>query len=88
MRLAGLLLLLAAGALAVLWGVGTPLGAVIYETWPAFLATFQSGVQRRVAPELWDLVLLPLLEWPSWVLPVAFGLLCLLASRRRRGGHG
>lgn len=88
MRIAGLLLLLAALALAGIWGVGTPLGAVIYETWPAFLATFQSGVQRRVAPELWDLVLLPLLEWPSWVLPAAFGALALLASRRRSARHG
>lgn len=86
MRIAGLLLLAVAAALAAGFGPGTPLGAVIFRFWPAFLNTFQAGVQRRLAPELWDLVILPLLEWPSWVVPAALGLLFLLIGLRRRRG--
>ena len=86
MRVLGLLLLAAAAALAAWFGPGTPLGAVIFGLWPAFLNTFQAGVQRRLAPELWDLVILPLLEWPSWVVPAALGLAVLLIGLRRRGG--
>ena len=84
MKHVGLSLLAAAAALAVWFGPGTPLGAVIFGLWPAFLNTFQAGVQRRLAPELWDVVILPMLEWPSWVVPAALGLLFLLIGRRRR----
>jgi hypothetical protein len=82
-RLFGVLLLVMAVALAVFYGAGTPLGGVLYRLWPPFLNTLQAGVQRRLAPELWDWVLLPLLEWPAWLLPGVFGLLFVLLSRKR-----
>jgi hypothetical protein len=79
----GLLLVLGAGAGAV-YGFATPLGAVLYRLYPPFLNTLQAGIQRNLSPELWDSVLLPLLEWPVWVLPAVLGLLFLLLGWRRR----
>ena len=73
------LLLLAAGAtLGVLTGWATPLGAALFRYDPAVLNTAQAGIQRYVAPALWDDVALPLLEQPSWVLPAALGAALLL----------
>ncbi len=86
MRISGLALLAAAAALAGWFGPGTPLGAVIFGIWPAFLNTFQAGVQRRLAPELWDYMILPLLEWPSWVVPAVLGAALLVIGLRRRRG--
>ena len=87
MRIVGAALALLAAGLAAWFGPGTPLGAVIFSLYPAFLNTLQAGVQRRISPELWDLVLLPLLEWPSWVVPLVLALVFLaLGFRRRRHG--
>ncbi|MBU8540054.1 hypothetical protein [Falsiroseomonas tokyonensis] len=76
--------LVGGAALALWFGGGTPLGAVIFRLWPAFLNTLQAGVQRRIAPELWDWVFLPVLEAPSWLVPAALGALLLLAGLARR----
>lgn len=84
MKLLGFLLLALAAGLGGWFGFGTPLGAVIFAIDPPFLNTLQAGVQRRLSPDLWDLVFLPVLEWPSWVLPAALGLLLLLLARGRR----
>ena len=86
-------LLLAAGAaLGLLAGWGTPLGEALFRYDPALLNTAQAGIQRHVSPALWDEAALPLLERPTWVVPVALGALLLLlygllaARRRRRAG--
>lgn len=57
---------------------------MIFGIWPEFLNTFQAGVQRRIAPELWDWVFLPVLEAPSWAVPVVLGGLLLLTGLARR----
>ncbi|MDO9502414.1 hypothetical protein [Falsiroseomonas sp.] len=59
---------------------------MIFGIWPEFLNTLQAGVQRRILPELWDWVFLPVLEAPAWVVPAVLGALLLLAglARRRR----
>ena len=90
MRIAGIVLLLLAGGIAIRFGIDAPLGAVIYGIAPAFLNTLQAGVQRRIAPELWDDVFLPALEWPGWVIPAVLGVALLLVSlmRGRRRGQG
>ncbi|MGX9965299.1 hypothetical protein ACVFYP_18360 [Roseomonas sp. F4] len=41
-------------------------------------------MQRRVLPELWDWVILPVLLWPVWVVPAGLGVLLLLAGFARR----
>ena len=86
-------LLFAAGlALGVLTGWSVPLGAALFRYDPALLNTAQAGIQRYLSPALWDEAVLPLLERPSWVVPVAFGVLLLVAEAallvlrgRRRG---
>lgn len=80
----GLLLLAVAGVLAALFGA-RPLGAVLFERAPALLNGAQAAVQRYLAPWIWDVLLLPLVERPTWVVPLALGLLLLgLALRPRR----
>jgi hypothetical protein len=82
-------LVLLAGALALLRGPWAPLGALIFELHPPFLNTLQAGVQRRLAPELWDLVFLPVLTAPAWLIPFILGDLLLVIGilRRRRRRH-
>jgi hypothetical protein len=84
MRAAGVLLLAAGAGLGAWFGWATPLGAAIFQLWPAFLNTFQAGVQRRLFPELWDLAILPVLEAPVWVVPVVLAVILLLIGLRRR----
>jgi MYXO-CTERM domain-containing protein len=80
-------LLALAGGLAAWFGAGTPLGAVIFQLHPPFLNTLQAGVQRRIAPELWNDVMLPVLEAPSWLVPAVLGALFLLLALLRRRRH-
>jgi ABC-type branched-subunit amino acid transport system permease subunit len=82
----GVLLLALAGGIAAWFGSATPLGAVVFQLHPPFLNTLQAGVQRRLAPELWNDVFLPVLEQPGWLVPALLGALLLLIGllRRRR----
>jgi hypothetical protein len=84
---AGALFELFAMGLAAWFGPFTPLGAAIFQVAPPFLNTLQAGVQRRLSPELWDSVFLPVLEAPVWVIPFAIGAVLVLIGvlRRRRG---
>ena len=94
--IAALLLLAAGAALGFALGWGAPLGEVLFRYDPALLNTAQAGIQRHVSPAIWDNAVLPLMERPSWVVPVVLGALLLLAQglllrrRRRRdaGGEG
>lgn len=85
-----MVLLLAAAGLAAWFGVATPLGGAIFAIDPPLLNTLQAGVQRRLSPDLWDVVFLPVLEQPAWLVPLLLGLLLLALSalRRRRRRHG
>jgi hypothetical protein len=87
--IAALLLLAAGAALGFAAGWGAPLGEALFRYDPALLNTAQAGIQRYVSPALWDEAALPLLERPSWLVPVALGavlllLYGLLTLRRRR----
>ncbi|WP_135466894.1 hypothetical protein [Crenalkalicoccus roseus] len=84
MRLAGLLLLALAAGLGLRLGWGEPLGAALFRLDPGLLNMAQAGIQRRLAPWLWDDVLLPVLEQPSWLVPAVLGALLLLAAALRR----
>ena len=76
--LIAVLLLAAGAALGFLAGWGTSLGEALFRYDPARLNTAQAGIQRYLSPALWDDAALPLLEQPSWVLPVALGAVLLL----------
>ena len=82
----GVVFLILAGIMVGAFGPGVPLGAAIYYVAPAFLNTLQAGVQRRLSPWLWDSVMLPILEAPSWVPFAVLGVVFVAwsAARRRR----
>ncbi len=89
LRAVAVLLLGVGLALGFLFGWDAPAGEALFRYDPALLNTAQAGIQRHVSPVLWDGAVLPLLERPSWVVPVALGFLLLLAQglllfRRRR----
>ncbi|WP_137176864.1 hypothetical protein [Roseomonas sp. AR75] len=90
MMVVGVMLLALACGIAIWFGPWAPLGGVIFQLYPAFLNTLQAGVQRRIAPELWDLVFLPALTAPAWLIPFILGDLLLVIGilRRRRRRHG
>ena len=48
-----------------------------------FLNTLQAGVQRLLSPELWDMVFLPILEAPSWLLPLILPAAFFVLARRK-----
>lgn len=84
MRFLGWSLLLLALLLGLYVGFGEPLGAVLFRLDPALLNTMQAGIQRRLAPSLWNDFVLPVIEQPVWVVPAALGALFLLLSAFRR----
>ncbi|MCA3278506.1 MAG: hypothetical protein ING10_04460 [Roseomonas sp.] len=85
MRLIGLVLLLLAAGLFVMFGTD-PLGAVLFRLDPGILNLVQAVVQRYLLPMLWDDVLLPVLEAPAFVAPAVLGSgFALLGWMRARG---
>lgn len=82
----GVAFLVLAGVVAAVFGPAAPLGEAIYTLAPPFLNTLQAGVQRRLAPWLWDDVLLPVLLAPNWLPFAVIGVLLIaLGYARRRG---
>lgn len=70
---------LAAGAHAFI-----PLGQLWFEIDPPSLNMTQAGIQRHVAPWLWDDLVQPLLEQPAWPVLAALGLVLLWLRPRAR----
>jgi hypothetical protein len=62
-----------------------PLGQLWFEIDPPSLNLAQAGIQRHVAPWLWEDVVQPLLELPAWPVLAGHGtvLLALRPSRSR-----
>jgi len=71
--------LLAAGAHAFI-----PLGQLWFELDPPSLNMAQAGIQRHVAPWLWEDVVQPLLVMPAWPVLGGLGLALLLLRPRAR----
>lgn len=93
LRLLGAVLVLAAlwplarETAAVLLGADhafIPLGQLWFELDPASLNMAQAGIQRHIAPALWEDVIQPLLTWPAWPTLLVAGLVLILAGRARR----
>jgi hypothetical protein len=72
MRLIGLVFLLLAAGLFVMFGAD-PLGALLFRLDSGLLSLVQAGVQRYLLPMIWDDVLLPVLEAPAFVAPAVLG---------------
>ena len=60
------------------------LGEVWYLVHRASLNMLQAGIQRNIAPWLWDDVVATVLFAPAWVFFAALGLAAWLGFRRRR----
>jgi hypothetical protein len=93
LRTIGILLvlaaLIAAGYEIYNWratGTYKPLttGEIWYKTHKASLNGAQAGIQRHVAPWLWDPPMVWLLQQPAWAVAGVPGFLFLLIGLRRR----
>ncbi len=58
-----------------------PLGEVWFKLHSASLNMLQAGVERRIAPEVWDSVIAPALQWPTVAFFAVPGLLLVLLCR-------
>jgi hypothetical protein len=87
-KFVGIVFLALGAGLAGWFGFGAPLGAAIFAIHPPFLNTLQAGVQRNLAPWLWNDVLQPVLTAPVWVVPLVLGLLFIVLAPGRRRADG
>jgi len=60
------------------------LGEIWFKLHPQSLNTAQAGIQRHVAPWLWEPVITTILLWPGWLV---FGVPGILAWVFCRRGH-
>jgi hypothetical protein len=58
----------------------TPLGQTWYDWSPSTLNALQAGVQRRLAPWLWDPGLVTVLLWPTAAVLIGLGVLVWLLA--------
>lgn len=95
MRTASLLVGVAFLAVALAMAMDDPLlsiGALWNTLHTNSLVGFNALVEKRVDPDLWLHVVLPVLGWPAWTVPLLAGAILLAAMRpwrprRRRGWH-
>lgn len=85
LRIIALLFFSFAVALGFSLGWGYQLGEALFRVNAAGLNSFQAGVQRYLAPAIWDGVFVPLLSMPAWALPVAIGVMFLMIAALRPG---
>jgi hypothetical protein len=86
-----LLIVLALGALGweafVAWQTGgwrmVPLGELWFKLHSNSLNASQAGIQRYVAPWLWEPVITTILLWPGWAVFGVPGVLLLWAGRKK-----
>ncbi len=64
--------------------VFTSLGEHWYSIHPQSLNTAQAGIERHVAPFLWDPVITTILLLPAWVVAGGIGALFYLLGYRRK----
>lgn len=62
-----------------------PLGQLWFEIDPATLNMLQAGIQRRIAPWLWEDGIQVVLTWPAWPVLMVFGVALIAAGRAGRG---
>ena len=86
-----LLIVLALGALGweafAAWQTGgwrmIPLGELWFKLHSNSLNASQAGIQRYVAPWLWEPVITTILLWPGWAVFGVPGVLLLWAGRKK-----
>lgn len=82
------LCLVGAFALAVFYPPHLTLGRLIGQLDHGLLVALQDGVRERIGEWAWQAVLMPTLQRPAWLLPLAAGIvlggLALTTNSRRR----
>ncbi|MEK9946794.1 MAG: hypothetical protein VW999_12500 [Alphaproteobacteria bacterium] len=66
---------------SIQWGA---LGEQWFRLHKESLGLTQAGIQRHIAPWLWDPVLLTVMLWPGWLVFGVLGLILRWLFRRRR----
>jgi hypothetical protein len=66
-------------------GWGYQLGTALFKVNAGALNSLQAGVQRYLAPAVWDGAFVPILSMPAWGLPAVIGLIFTIASSLRPG---
>jgi hypothetical protein len=61
------------------------LGEMWFKLHPPSLNAAQAGIQRYVAPWLWEPGITTILLWPGWLVFGVPGVLAVILCRRRRG---
>lgn len=85
------LILLIAAAVLALRDETQQAGALWASINPNSLVGLQSLIENKIDPDLWVDIVLPMLEWPAWVIPGGLGFILLMLARpwtarhRRRG---
>ena len=64
--------------------VVTALGKHWFDLHSQSLNAFQVGIERYVAPWLWDPVMIWILQSPTWIVSFAIALLLYSIGRKRR----
>ena len=88
----GAVLVLVAAVLLVR-APGEALGSLWASIDTNTLVGFGALIEKKVDPDLWSGVILPVLDWPSWIVPLVLGAIMVLAARpwkrrdRRRGAR-
>ncbi len=62
----------------------TPLGLLWFSISPDTLNAAQAGIQRNVAPFVWDPVVQSILLAPAFIVFFVLGVLLMLAGRKKR----
>lgn len=79
---AGVLLFLAV-ALAFSFGVGGSAETVLRALYGPIVDSVEWFTLSVFSKEMWDIVVKPLLGWPSWIFPLLLAALTQSMSRRR-----
>lgn len=74
-----------AAAMGFALGWGYDLGTAVFKVNAAALNSLQAGIQRYLAPAIWDGAFVPFLSMPAWGLPALIGLIFMIASAMRPG---
>ena len=59
-------------------------GQIWYDLHKESLALAQPAVQRYLHPVIWDSLLVSILLWPAWLVPLISAVILMFLSRSRR----
>ena len=62
----------------------TPLGQTWTDIHATSLQLLQAGVERRVSVALWQYVIQPILEQPTWLVLGILGVVLMLLGRKKK----